>query len=103
MKIEVAEGPTGLLLVHVLGTERLGCEGAYNRFLLHHNLAYWTLIVRASFCDQSLLAQSITPDGHASGEIVIAQASEISAKLTELLESELSHWIVRASASQASG
>jgi hypothetical protein len=103
MKIDVVEGPTGLLLIHVLRMERLACEAAYNRFLLSHNLAYWTLIVRASFCNQSFFAQSITSDGHASEEIVISHSSEISAKLTELLESELNRWMDRASASQASG
>jgi hypothetical protein len=101
MRIEVLEGPTGLLLIHVLGGDRLACEAAYNRFLLNHNLKYWNLIVRASFPDQSLFAQSIAPDGRASDEIGILDARNISEKLTELLRQELSQWMRRAATAQA--
>lgn len=102
MKIEVAEGPTGLLLIHVLGTKRLTCEAIYNRFLLRHHLARWILLVRASFCDESIIAQSVTPDGNGSAEILITGPSEISDKLNDLLESELARWLGRVSASHAS-
>jgi hypothetical protein len=102
MKIEVVEGTTGLLLIHVLGRERLACEAAYNRFLVNHNLKQWSLIVRANFLDQSIVAQSINPDGQASHEIVIAQQSDMRAQLTELLEAELGHWLEPASALKAS-
>jgi hypothetical protein len=98
MKIEVVQGTTGLLLVHVLGRERLACEAAYNRFLVSHNLREWNLIVRTNLLDRSLVAQSITPDGQASSEIVIAPASDIRAKLTELLEVELDRWLQHSSA-----
>jgi hypothetical protein len=91
-KIELVEDPNGLLLIHVLGGERLACEAAHNRFLLNHNLRYWSLIVRSNFIEPSLFAQSISPDGHASREMEIAQTPEIRAKLIELLEAEFSRW-----------
>ncbi len=93
MKIEVVQGTTGLLLVHVLGRERLACEAAYNRFLISHNLKEWNLIVRTNLIDRSLVAQSITPDGKASSETIMATPSDIRAKLTELLEVELDRWL----------
>ena len=102
MKIEVVEGTTGLLLVHVLGRERLECEAAYNRFLVNHNLKEWNLIVRTNLLDQSVVAQSINPNGQASREMVIAQQSDIRAQLTELLEAELEHWLEPPSALKAS-
>lgn len=98
MKIEVVQGTTGLLLVHVLGRERLACEAAYNRFLISHNLREWNLIVRANLLDRSLVAQSVTPDGQASSEIIMAAPSDIRAKLTELLELELERWLEHSSA-----
>jgi len=102
MKIEVVEGTTGLLLVHVLGRERLACEAAYNRFLVNHNLREWNLIVRTNLLDESIVAQSINPDGCASLETVIAQGSDIRAQLTELLEAELGRWREPSSALSAS-
>ena len=103
MKIEVVDGAAGLVLVHVLGKERLACEAAYNRFLLNHNLNGWNLIVRTNFLDRTLFAQSINPDRQASQEINITQPSEIRAKLTELLEAELNQWAGRSSAAHAFG
>lgn len=96
------QGPTGLLLVHVLGKERLACEAAYNRFLVGHNLNHWNLVVRTNFLDHSLVAQSISPEGRASREIVIDQSSEIRAKLTELLEMEHDRWLELSSAAPTS-
>ena len=98
MKIEVVEGTTGLLLVHVLGRERLACEAAYNRFLIGHKLKEWNLIVRTNLLDRSLVAQSITPDGQVSSEIIMAAPSDIQARLTELLEVELDRWLEHSSA-----
>jgi hypothetical protein len=102
MKIEVVQGTTGLLLVHVLGRERLACEAAYNLFLVNHNLREWGLIVRTNLLDQSSVAQSINPDGQASNEMVMGQSSDIRAQLTELLEAELVHWLEPSSALKAS-
>jgi len=102
MKIEVVEGATGLLLVHVLGRERLACEAAYNRFLVNHNLKEWTLIVRTNLLDQSIVSQSVNPDGRASQEMVMARESDIRAQLTKLLEDELNHWREPSSALKAS-
>jgi len=102
MKIEVVQGTTGLLLVHVLGRERLACEAAYNRFLVNHNLREWSLVVRTNHLDQTIVAQSINPDGQASNEMVIAQQSDIRAQLTEFLEAELGHWQEPSSALEAS-
>ncbi len=102
MKIEVVEGTTGLLLVHVLGRERLACEAAYNRFLIGHKLKEWNLIVRTNLLDRSLVAQSITPDGQVSSEIIMAAPSDIQARLTELLEVELDRWLDHASAQATS-
>jgi hypothetical protein len=98
MKIEVVEGPTGLVLIHVLRSARLACEAAYNRFLIKHGLTYWNLIIRASFISQSIIAQSIAPDGLASNEVEIREISEISLTLTQLLEFELSRWLGHAAA-----
>jgi len=100
--IEVAQSTTGLLLIHVRGKERVACEAAHNRFLLSHGLREWDLIVRTNLVDQSLVAQSINPTGKASPELVIAQASDIRSKLTDLLETELGQWSACSSASQAS-
>jgi hypothetical protein len=102
MKIEVVEGTTGLLLVHVLGRERLACEAAYNRFLVNHNLKEWSLIVRTNLLDQSIVAQSVNPDGQASHEVVMAPQSDIRAQVAELLEAELEHWRKPSSALKAS-
>ena len=102
MKIEVVDGATGLLLIQVLGRERLECEAAYNRFLVNHNLKEWSLIVRTNLLDQTIVAQSINPDGQASNEIAIAQHSDVRARLTELLEAELSYWLEPSSALKAS-
>ncbi len=102
MKIEVVEGTTGLLLVHVLGRERLACEAAYNRFLIGHKLKEWNLIVRTNLLDRSLVVQSITPDGQVSSEIIMAAPSDIQARLTELLEVELDRWLDHASAQATS-
>jgi hypothetical protein len=102
MKIVVVEGATGLLLVHVLGRERLECEAAYNRFLVNHNLKEWNLIVRTNLLDQSIVAQSVNPDGQASHEMAIAPQSDIRAQLRELLEAELEHWRKPTSALAAS-
>jgi hypothetical protein len=102
MKIEVVQGTTGLLLVHVLGRERLACEAAYNRFLVNHNLREWGLIVRTNLLDQSIAAQSINPDGQASNEMVMAQSSDIRAQLAEFLEAELGHWLEPSAALKAS-
>ena len=96
------EGATGLLLVHVLGRERLACEAAYNRFLVNHNLKQWSLVVRTNLLDQSVVAQSIDPDGRASDEMVMAQSSDIRAQLTELLEAELGQWLEPSSTFKAS-
>jgi len=101
MKIEVVESATGLLLVHVLGKQRLECEAAHNRFLVNHNLREWSLVVRANLLDRSLIAQSVNPAGDASHEMVMARQSDIRAQLRELLEAELEHWL-RPSALNAS-
>lgn len=103
MKIEVVDGAAGLLLVHVLGKERLACEAAHNRFLLNNNLNEWNLIVRTNFLDHTLFAQSINPDGQASHEINIAHPSEIRAQLTELLGAELNRWAGPSSTAHAFG
>jgi hypothetical protein len=102
MKIEVVEGATGLLLVHVLGRERLECEAAYNRFLVNHNLKEWNLIIRTNLLDESVVAQSVNPDGQASHEMVMAPRSDIRAQLRDLLEAELKHWLEPSSALKAS-
>ena len=102
MKIEVVESATGLLLVHMLGRERLECEAAHNRFLVNHNLKEWSLIVRANLLDGSLVAQSVNPAGEASHEMVMAPQSDIRARLRELLEAELEHWLRPSSALKAS-
>lgn len=103
MKIEVVEGATGLVLIHVLGRERLACEAAHNRFLLSRNLKDWILIVRTNLLDQSLVAQSVNPDGRASAELVITQTSDIRSQLTGLLEAELAEWLGRPPALGATG
>lgn len=102
MKIEVAESPTGLLLVQVLGRERLECEAAHNRFLVNNNLKEWNLIVRTDLLDQSVVAQSVNPDGQASREVVMAPRSDIRAQLRDLLEAELEHWVKPSQALEAS-
>lgn len=102
MKIDVVEGATGLLLVQVLGRVRLECEAAYNRFLVSHNLKEWNLIVRTNLLDQSIVAQSVNPDGQASHEILLAPQSDIRTQLRELLEAELEHWREPSSALRAS-
>ena len=102
MKIEVVESATGLLLVHVLGRERLECEAAHNRFLVNHNLKEWSLIVRTNLLDRSLVAQSVNPAGEASPEMVMAPHSDVRAQLRELLEAELEHWLRRSAALRAS-
>jgi len=102
MKIEVVESATGLLLIHVLGRERLECEAAHNRFLVNHNLKEWSLIVRTNLLDRTLVAQSVNPEGEASQEMVMALQSDIRAQLKELLEAELEHWLGSSSTLKAS-
>lgn len=103
MRIEVVECATGLLLVHVLGRERLECEAAHNRFLINHNLKEWGLIVRANLLDGSLVAQSVNPGGEASHELVMAPQSDLRTQLKELLEAEREHWLRPSSALKAAG
>jgi len=102
MKIEVVQSTTGLVLVHVLGKDRLMCEAAHNRFLISHALPEWSLLVRSNLLDHSFTAQSVNPAGQASVEIALAESAEIRARLSELLEMEYELWR-DASATRAAG
>jgi hypothetical protein len=93
MIIDVVDRQDGLVMIQLSDAAKIACEAAFNDFRTKHNVRSWGLLVRGSFPDETIFAQSITPSKRPSPEITIPGGSDVAGAISGLLESALADFI----------